>query len=387
MRLISILLITAITTFPGCSQVDKRISKIEKGLRTEWGGRHSVKMDIKDRMEYYHVPGISVAMINNFRIEWTREYGFIENGTLDAVTSQTLFQSGSIGKPVIATVALQLADQGILHLDADVNNLLKTWKVPVNSFTERTAVTLRQLLSHTAGVTLPGVIGYKTGESFPELDQILSGEPPANTPPITIDQVPGTQYRYSSGGFMIVQKLILDYIDAGKSFPEIIGERVFNPTGMSSSTFDNNSMDSANSVSSGHRANGVPIDGGWYNYPEMGMGVFWTTPSDMALFVIQVMNAYMGIQSPILSGGMARLMLNSGIEGQGLGFRVADDGKDLTYFYHRGATEGYQTFLVGYPERGQGVVIMTNGDNGYPLIQEILKSVSIEYRWVRGFYF
>ena len=158
---------------------------------------------------------------------------------------------------------------------------------------------------------------------------------------------------------MIIQKLLLDYSAPGKLFPEIIQEQVFNPLGMSSSTFNLTEEDQSQ-IASGHRGDGSVLPGKWYRYQ--------------------------GIPGSILTAGMVQNLLTQQIEGQGLGLRIADDGRDRFHFYHRGAVEGFQTFLVGYPERGQGVVIMTNSDAGYPFIEEILKSISIEYRWLRGFY-
>ncbi|MEN8203799.1 MAG: serine hydrolase domain-containing protein [Bacteroidota bacterium] len=370
----------------GCAQDIKRIARIEKGLRSQWKTRPSQRMNLVDRMAFYKVPGLSMAMIDKNKIVWTRTYGLIESGRPDMVTSSTLFQSGSIGKAVIATAALQLVEQGSLLLDVPANQYLKSWRIPDNSFTRRTPVTLRQLLSHTAGVNLPGVIGYQVDEALPDLIQILNGSPPANTPPIVVDRVPQTKFSYSGGGYMIVQQLIMDGYEQAATFPEIMDKQVFKPAGMLSTSFDYSPDISGYEVASGHRATGNPLAGKWYRYPEMGMGVFWTTPTDMARFLIQIMEAYQGCNNQLLSEELVRAMLYSYSEDQGLGFKLGDDGKDRFYIYHRGAVEGFQTFMVAYPMKKQGVVIMTNSDQGWPLIQEIIKSISIEYKWVAGFY-
>jgi len=370
----------------GCGPGTNHISKIENGLRTEWRGSGSKKMNLIDRMAYYQVPGVSIAMVNDNKIEWVRAYGLRENGIPDSVSPQTLFQSGSIGKAIMATAAMQLVEQGSLTLDNAANLYLKSWKIPENSFTRRTPVTLRQLLSHMAGVNLPGVIGYQAGEPLPELLQILNGSPPANTPPIVVDRVPQTEFSYSSGGYMIVQQMIIDQSGDPGTFPEIIEEAVFKPARMTTSTFEFTPDTSKIEVASGHRVSGKAVEGHWYRYPEKGMGVFWTNPSDMANFMIQIMHAYNGNENQLLSEALARNMLSFHTEDQGLGFKLGDDGKDRFYFYHRGAVEGFQTFMIAYPLKGQGAVIMTNGDQGWPLIQEIIKSISVEYRWVGGIY-
>ena len=202
-----------------------------------------------------------------------------------------------------------------------------------------------------------------------------------------MDQVPGTAFSYSGGGYMIVQQLLIDLFNSEKSFPAIINETVFNPLDMKNSTFDYWPDKSMHEVAAGHRSDGNPINGKWFNYPEMGQGVFWTTPGDMAKFVSEIMLTYNGKSEKIMSPAMVQVMLSPQIENQGLGVNLGDDGKDRFYFYHRGAVEGYQTFMVGYPKRGQGAIIMTNGDNGYALIEEVMKSLSHTYRWVGGIYF
>jgi CubicO group peptidase (beta-lactamase class C family) len=381
--LLSIIMLAIIC---GCGPGTNHITKIENGLRSEWRGPDANKMNILERMDYYRVPGVSIAMINEDSLEWAKAYGLARNFTEDSVTPLTLFQSGSIGKAVIATAALQLVEKGIFSLDTPVNRYLKSWQIPENSFTRRTPVTLRQLLSHTGGVTLPGVIGYQSGEPLPDLIQILNGVPPANTPPILVDRVPGTAFQYSSGGFMIVQQMIMDQTGNRNTFPEIIEKNVFQPAQMTNSTFEFTPDTSKVEVAAGHRATGNPVEGLWYRYPEMGMGVFWTTPSDMARFMIQIMKAYQGFPNQLLSEESSRTMLEYQAPDQGFGLKLGDDGKDLFYFYHRGAVEGFQTFIVAYPLKRQGAVIMTNGDNGWPLIQEIVKSISVEYKWVKGIY-
>ena len=111
----------------------------------------------------------------------------------------------------------------------------------------------------------------------------------------------------------------------------------------------------------------------------------WATPSDLAAFATGVMLSYTGRSDEVLSQDMAIEMLSPQIEDRGLGPVLGDDGGDLFYFLHPGANEGYRCVLVAYPKRGQGVVIMTNSDNGEALWREILKSVSVEYGWLKDY--
>jgi CubicO group peptidase (beta-lactamase class C family) len=137
--------------------------------------------------------------------------------------------------PVTAVAVLRLVEQGKLNLDADVSQYLRSWKLPANRFTEQKAVTLRELLSHTAGATIHGFKGYAAGQTVPTLVQVLNGEKPANSPPVTIDFVPGTKFRYAGGGYAIIQQILIDV--TGESFPELIHEVVLQPLHMTHSAF------------------------------------------------------------------------------------------------------------------------------------------------------
>jgi CubicO group peptidase (beta-lactamase class C family) len=364
---------------------EERIARVERGLLGEYGNPPWARMDLAERMEYYHVPGVSIAVINDFQIEWTRGYGVLKAGKSEPVTPGTLFQAASVGKPVVAVAALRYVESGALELDRDVNQSLVSWQIPENEFTAEEKVTLRRLLSHSAGVTVEGFRGYALGEQVPSLRQILNGEWPANSLPILVGTVPGTQYRYSGGGYVIVQQLLEDV--AGEPFPDIMQHSVLEPWGMAASTFESPLPEDLQGIAaSGHRADGSTIPGRWHIYPEMGSGAsMWTTPSDLAHFAIGVMLSYVGRSEQVLSQAMAIQMLTPQIENRGLGPEVYDEGSDLFYFMHPGANDGFKCVLVAYPQRGQGVVIMTNGDNGNALWREILHSVSIEYGWVRDY--
>jgi CubicO group peptidase (beta-lactamase class C family) len=342
-------------------------------------------MELAERMAYYNVPGVSIAVINDYQVEWTRGYGVLEAGKSEPITPDTLFQVASLGKVVVAVAALHYVEKGALDLDSDVNQSLVSWQVPENEFTAEEKVTLRRLLSHSAGVTVEGFRGYALGEEVPSLKQILDGEWPANSPPIRVDMVPGAQHRYSGGGYMIVQQILEDV--TGEPFPDIMQNIILEPWGMTASTFESPLPERLGAIAaSGHRVDGATIPGGWHTYPEMGAGAsMWATSSDMARFAIKVMQSYAGQSDGVLSHDMAVQMLTPQVDDRGLGPLVYDDGGDLLYFMHPGANDGYKSVLVAYPQRGQGVVILTNGDNGQALWREILNSISLEYDWVRDY--
>ena len=387
---VRLLLIAIVFVLTSCAQspetsIDRRIGRVEHGLLSAFGDPPWKRMSLAERMEYYNVPGVSIAVINDYQVEWAKGYGVLEAGGSERVTPETLFQTGSLGKPVVAVAALHFVESGLLELDGDVNRSLVSWQVPESSFTVEEEVTLRRLLSHSAGTTVDGFRGYAQGEEVPNLQQILDGEPPANSAPIRVKAVPGTEQSYSGGGYMIVQQLLEDV--SGEPFAEILQDTVLEPWGMTASTFESPLPDDLWSIAAaGHRADGSTIPGGWHTYPEMGAGAsMWGTPSDLAHFAIRVMLSYAGQPDGVLSQDMAIEMLTPQIEGRGLGPVLDDDGGDLFYFLHPGANDGYQNYLIAYPERGQGVVIMTNGDNGEALYNEIKNGVSAEYGWVRDY--
>jgi len=358
-----------------------RISRIESGLlpAVVIKGQPPQSMAIADRMAHYKVPGVSVAFFDHGQILWTRTYGFADLAAKKPVTPDTLFQAASISKPVSALAALRLVQDGKLSLDEDVNIKLKTWKVPDNAFTAKEKVTIRRIVSHNAGLTIHGFPGYATDEPIPTVVQILNGEKPANTDPIRVDVVPGTLWRYSGGGYVIMQTLLSDV--TGKPFPQIMSELVLKPAGMTHSTYDqplpkNRQPEAATP----YRADGQPVKGGAHTYPEMAPAGLWTTPSDLARVAMEVQSEYQGKSSKILSQNMARQLLTKQFGTWGLGFGLdSTDGK--LSFGHGGANEGFRCNLHAYADTGQGLAVMTNSDSGNELTEEIFRSDAKEYAW------
>lgn len=363
----------------GASSLAERIQRVENGLL----GSVVIKgqangMNIAERMKYYSAPGVSVAVINNGRIEWAKGYGVVEAGGTQPITTDTLFQAGSISKPVAAMAALRLVEQGKLDLDEDVNGKLKSWKVPENDFTKEKKVTLRRLLSHSAGLTVHGFPGYKADVEVPTVVQVLNGEKPANTPAIRVDLVPGTQWRYSGGGYTIMQQLLIDV--TGKPFPQLTHELVLNPAGLKHSTYEQPLPKAlAASAATAHR-NGAPVKGRYHTYPEMAAAGLWTTPSDLALLAIEIQQEIAGRSSKVLSTKMANQMVAEQIQNYGLGPSVQGQGQSLR-FSHGGVDEGFEAFWIAFAHTGQGAVVMVNANRGSGLAQEIVRSIAQEYGW------
>ncbi len=367
--------------------IEHRIRAVENGLvpLIIVEGETQVRRRLLDRMKDYQVPGVSIAVINGGRIEWARGYGVMEAGSARPVTPETMFEAGSISKPVAAVGALRLVVEGKLNLDEDVNRYLISWKIPVNEFSKRVPVTIRRILSHTAGLNVHGFPGYVKGSAIPTLLQTLNGEAPANNPPIVVDTLPGTKRRYSGGGYMILQQLLTDV--TSRTFPDYMKEAVFDKIGMRNSTYEQDLPSEFKSkAATGHLCSEEIAPGKWNLMPEMAAGGLWTTPSDLSRFAIEIQKCITGKSDLLLSKDMCAEMTKSQaelIDHWGLGFAVDGSGTALR-FSHAGADVGYKNLFVAYGHTGQGAVIMTNGNNGSNLAKEIMMGIARVYGW-RGY--
>jgi CubicO group peptidase (beta-lactamase class C family) len=364
------------------SNSNTHIGHIENGLLPAAAitGHPPQTMRLVDRMKHYNVPGLSIAFFEHGQIVWTRTYGVADLASGAPVTSETLFQAASISKPVTAVASLRLVQQGKLSLDENVNDKLRTWKVPDNQFTTVEKVTLRRILSHSAGLTVHGLRGYPPGDPLPTLAQILNGEKPATNEPIRVYTVPGTIWDYSGGGYMILQQLLDDV--TGKPFPELLNELVLRPAGMVHSTFEEPLPAAlSSSHATGYYSDGVPLKGGAYVFPQLAAGGLWTTPSDLATFAIEIQREYAGASTTLLSRKLAEEMLTRQKDDWGLGFTLETPGHHRR-FGHTGSNDGFRSDLEAYlDDSGQGVVIMSNADQGAMLDGEILRAVAAEYGW------
>jgi CubicO group peptidase (beta-lactamase class C family) len=357
-----------------------KIAKVEHGLlpAVRIKGAPVEHYDIQSRMAHYRVPGVSVAVINNYVIEWAKGYGYRDKEAKLPVDSQTLFEAGSISKPVAATGALWLVDRHKLALDDDVNGKLKSWKVPENEFTRNEKVTLRRLLSHSAGLTVHGFPGYEAGKPVPSVPQVLDGATPANTAAVRVDLVPGTQFRYSGGGYTVMQLLVADV--AGKPFPEFLAETVLRKIGMDRSTYEQPLPSRLAGNAATAYEDGAPIPGKYHTYPEMAAAGLWTTASDLARFGIEIMKSAEGRSSRVLSREIVDQMLTKQSGDYGLGFGL-EGPYAAPRFSHGGVDEGFEAMLVCLRASGKGAVVMTNAQGGMALAREILLGIAAEYGW------
>jgi CubicO group peptidase (beta-lactamase class C family) len=383
LSLLTVALVTACasTTVPQKAAPTDRISRVENGLLPGSIIKgQDARMKLAERMAFHKVPGVSIAVINEGKLEWAKGYGVLEVQGSKAVTTETLFQAASISKPVAAMASLALVEQDRLSLDENVNSKLTSWHVPDNPFTKSEKVTLRRILSHSAGLTVHGFPGYGADEPIPTLIQILDGQKPlANTAPIRVDILPGKQFRYSGGGYTVLQRLMMDV--TGKPFPELLQEVVLGKIGMTHSTFAQPLPGDLQGIAaSGHRKDGEALKGRWHTYPEMAAAGLWTTPSDLALFAIELIESAQGKSNKVLSQKAALQMVTKESGSYGLGLSVGDT-QGTRKFSHGGGNEGFTCVLVAYVETGQGAIVMTNSDNGPQLFNEILRAIAQEYNW------
>jgi CubicO group peptidase (beta-lactamase class C family) len=339
----------------------------------------TVDVYVRTQMERRRIPGLSLAIIQDGKIVKARGYGVTETGKTIPVTTSTLFQAGSISKPVSAMGALHLVERGKLDLDEDVNAKLAAWKVPENEFTREKKVTLRGLLSHSAGMTVHGFPGYARDEAIPTLVQVLDGAKPANTRPIRVNILPGSQWRYSGGGYTVMQQMVIDV--TGEPFPRYMQEALLGPLGMSESTFEQPlPVEKSKLAATGHLSNRSPVKGKWHIYPEMAAAGLWTTPSDLVRFAVGVQEAGAGKLEKILSQQMARQMLTDQKNAYGLGVSLGGSGSTLR-FSHGGRDEGFDAVLLAYAETGQGAVVMINANDNSQMVSRILEVIARAYHW------
>lgn len=337
--------------------------------------------EIDQLLKQFNVPGVSIAVIKDFKIEWAQGYGLadVEAGT--RVTPETMFQAASISKPVAAMVSMRAVQDGKFTLDQDVNTILKSWKLPGGEFTKDRPVTPRSLMSHTSGTGDGfGFPGYSPNAPLPTLAQILDGHSPSNRPQVRLERVPFTGFKYS-GGAVTMQELALTEA-MGKSLAELARDWVLNPIGMTNSTFEQPLPASREKQAArAHNRQGARSADPWHVYPEHAAAGLWTTPTDLAKFLIEVQQAVAGRSTRVLSrASMLEMVTPVGVGPFAVGFSIAKQGEGW-YFSHGGSNWGFQCEMVAHRLKGYGVVIMTNGDNGGALVQAIGSRIQQAYQW------
>ena len=384
-RMVAALSAAAVASAPclavAATPQDEHIAHIEARLMptVQIRGRVVAPHTLVEEMALHHTPSVSVAVVDHGRIVWARAYGLADVEARRPATTRTLFEAGSNSKPITASAAVQMAQQGRLGLDRPVNDQLTSWRIPDNAFTQGHPVTVREVLTHTAGLTVSGFGGYAAGATLPSVVQVLEGKPPANTPAVVVDQTPGSAWRYSGGGYVILQLLLSDA--EGRSFPELMRSRVLSPVGMTASAYDQPlSPARASEAATGYRTNGMPIEGRFHIYPELAPAGLWSTASDLARWVIALERAFNGEPSPLMSQASARSMMTPGLGKFGMGIAILSSADGVT-FGHGGSDLGFKSEMFGWTKGERGMVVMVNGEDGMPLVEMLAQAIAQEYGW------
>lgn len=347
---------------------------------------------LAERMAYHNVPGVSVAVLDGGEIAWARAWGTADLETGVPVTPETLFQAASISKPVAALAAMGLVEDGALALDGPINAHLTTWRVPDNEFTTDSVVTLRGLLSHTAGLTVWGFPGYRKdrqfapGQAVATNVEVLDGA--GNTDPVRVYRAPGIGWQYSGGGYTVMEEAVENVTE--RPFHEVMQERVLGPAGMARSTYEQPLPEARwPEAARAHGGDGSEAEGEWHNYPEQAAAGLWTTPSDLLRLSAHLLAILDGREAEgVVTRETLEAMLvahragEDGFNTYGLGFGVEGEGDGAT-FGHGGSNRGFRAMWTIFRNRGQGIVVMTNGDRGASLAGEIIRAAAVAYGWPR----
>ena len=364
-----------------------RIDRIEARLRPlaiagEREQSSSVSVRLAERMEELKVPGVSLAVVENSELSWSRSYGTQEAGTNESITETTLFEIGSTTKLVTAIAALQLVERGVIGLDDDVNNVLIGWKVPDSEKSVDEKVTLRRLLNHTSGLPATS-FGWEDGTT-PTLQQVLFGEAPATNERAVLATTPGSEHAYSNLGYVVIQQIVEDV--SGKPFAELIHDSVLGPVGMNDSTFD--PAASKQQICRPHDGEGVPHP--LQMHPSAhAQGGLLSTAGDLAKLAIDLMRGAEGRDSCLLQPQTLQMMLQPNPEldinafgftdGQGLGLFLLGRGSEMKFLAPGMNLPGSTGLIITWPTKGFAVSMTTNALNGQLLQVEILDSIAAEY--------
>jgi CubicO group peptidase (beta-lactamase class C family) len=329
-------------------------------------------------MQQLHVPGLSIAVVKDFKIHWAKAYGVADVATGRLVATDTRFQAASISKPVTAMAAMRMVDAGQLDLDKDINTFLRSWKVPASKLNTQQSVTARSLFSHTSGADDGfGFPGYAPQVALPTVVQILNGETPSNVGKVLFARAPYTEYKYSGGGTMIMQQAMMDLCRC--TFEQLMQSTVLTPLQMSNSSFGH--MLAAQTAALAHDEQGKRMQAPWHVYPEQAAAALWTTPSDLARFIIEIQTALQAEKNQLLSWQAATDMTTPGRVGPyAVGFQIEQRGQEK-FFSHGGSNWGYRAWMTGHVSKGYGMIIMTNGDNGMALMNQVADRITNAYGW------
>ena len=364
-----ILLSLSLNTF--AQKVNDKIQLFETDLN-HWDTSKNKKWTLKDRMAYYDINAVSIAVIKDYKVEWIKAYGYADVGEKKLATTQTLFQAASISKSINSLGILKLVEEGKLGLEDDINHYLKGWKFPYDSISKDKKITIAHLLSHKAGLSIGGFGGYAKGKDLPTTIQTLNGVKPSNSNAVRSIFEPGLKFQYSGGGTTITQ-LILENT-TGEKYEDYMRKNVLTPLGMSQSSFNQPPAKEKESLLATGYNSTKEVKGKYHIYPEKAAAGLWTNPTDLSKYVIETQLSLLGKSNKVLSQEMSvkRIENSFGV--------FSNDFNGVKYFRHSGGNEGFVCHYAGSMEGGNGIVIMTNGST-IKLIEEIVNSIASINNW------
>jgi CubicO group peptidase (beta-lactamase class C family) len=359
-------------------ETEERIRQVENNLSGWVRTQYDSTWNLAERMKHYNVSGVSIAVVHNFKLEWVKGYGSADVDEKRPVTEKTLFQAASISKSLNGVGVMKLVQDGKIDLDTDINQYLISWKFPYDSVSKGKPITVAALLSHTAGLTIHGFPGYARGDTLPTIPQILDGQKPANTEAVRSLTEPGTWAIYSGGGITISQLIVTDVTQ--QHYDEFMQKNVLDPMGMRGSFYTQPpSLSDSSLLATGYKADGTPVEGKYHIYPEQAAAGLWTNPADLSRYIIETVLSFNGKSDRVLTPEFTKKRLEPVMEDAALGVFVRKNDSSY-YFSHTGGNEGFTCYYVGDVISGNGMVIMTNSDNG-SLSSEVANSVATVYGW------
>ncbi len=365
------------------SDIEDRIKKVENSLMPWVQTEDTIKWNLSERMDFYGIKGLSIAIVNDYKIEWSKGYGWADTAEKRPVTPLTLFQAASISKSLNGVGVLKLVQEGKLDLDTDINEYLKSWQFTYDKKSNNKKITLNQLLSHTAGLTVHGFPGYGQDKPIPSISDILDGKNSANTEAIRSQFEPGLKMQYSGGGTMISQQILMDITK--QPYDKLMWQEVLKPMGMLNSSYTQPPASTIkNQLATAYRSDKKPIYGKYHIYPEQAAAGLWTNPTDLCQYIIETQLSYQGKSNKVLSQDMTEKRLTPYYGGfSALGVFI-DNRNGSVYFNHSGGNEGFRCKYYGSLEEGKGLAIMLNSDSG-AILDEIINSIAFVYKW-KDFY-
>ncbi len=373
----SIICINLVAQSTYSKEIKSQIESVENNL----SGRVLIDgkpYNILNRMAHHKVKGLSIAVVQNYKIVWAKGYGWADESEKRPVTTATLFEPGSISKSLNAVGVLKLVQDNKLSLETDINEYLKSWKFPYDSISKGKKITLANLLSHTAGLSVHGFPGYDRLAKIPTLPEVLDGRPPANTAAVRSLFEPGLKFQYSGGGTTISQLIVQDV--TGLPYDQFMYNNVLKPIGMVNSFYSQPPGKDQKNLATGYDRNGAEIEHKFHVYPEQAAAGLWMTPSDLSTYFIEIQNALQGKSSKVLNEKMVKLYVTPYIDQSAALGLFIENRNGTSYFSHSAGNEGFRGLFMASMEGGNGVAIFVNSDNGN-IIGELLNSVTTVYNW------